>query len=141
MFNILWPAVPFAFAVYYGYPQDELLNFILAYIAMIPSANLLDSASRELASKLPVVLGAFVETTCGSIVELILLGILVRRGADYVPVIKAAILGSILANILVCLGLCFFFGGMRRKEQIFHDALAKIGCELMLVAGSESMHS
>jgi Ca2+:H+ antiporter len=136
--NVLWPIVPFAFVLHYTNPQADLLNFILAYVAMVPSANMLDLASRELARKLPCAVGTLVETTCGSLVELIMLGILVRRGDEYIPVIKAAVLGSILANLLLCLGLCLFFGRLGRKEVVLHDALGKIGGELMLVAGSES---
>ena len=52
-----------------------------------------------------------------------------------IPVIKAAILGSILANLLLCLGFCFIVGGMKRHEQVFHEAVSEVGSGLMLVAG------
>lgn len=81
------------------------------------------------------------ETTFGSVVEIILFMILISKGEQFVPVIKAAILGSILANLLLCLGLCFFAGGLRRDEQEFHEAVSEVGSNLMLVAGSKSMHS
>lgn len=54
---------------------------------------------------------------------------------NLIPVIQAAILGSILANLLLCLGSCFFIGGMRRREQEFHEAVSEAGSGLMLVAG------
>jgi Ca2+:H+ antiporter len=120
--------------------KDRLGNFILPYIAMVPSANLLGFASRELAAKLPKVLGVLLETTFGSIVELILLVVLIRRGPQNVPVIQAAILGSILANLLLCLGLCFFAGGLKREEQKFHEVISETGNGLMLVAGSKLSH-
>ena len=52
-----------------------------------------------------------------------------------IPVIKAAILGSILANLLLCLGFCFLVGGLWRHEQEFHEAISEVGSGLMLVAG------
>jgi Ca2+:H+ antiporter len=104
---------------------------------MVPCANLLGFAGQELARKLPHVFGVILETTFGSVVELVLLIILVRKGEAFVPVIKAAILGSILANLLLCLGLCFFIGGLQREEQTFHEAVSEVGSNLMLVAGSE----
>lgn len=52
-----------------------------------------------------------------------------------IPVIQAAILGSILANLLLCLGFCFFVGGMNRDEQEFDEAISEVGSGLMLVAG------
>lgn len=54
---------------------------------------------------------------------------------NFIPVIQAAILGSILANLLLCLGFCFFVGGMNKKEQEFHEAISEVGSGLMLVAG------
>lgn len=54
---------------------------------------------------------------------------------NFIPVIQAAILGSILANLLLCLGFCFFVGGMNREEQDFDEAISEVGSGLMLVAG------
>ncbi|KAE9965787.1 hypothetical protein EG328_009396 [Venturia inaequalis] len=133
--NILWPFVPAAFALRYARPDEELWIFILSYIGMIPSANLLGFAGQEMGRKLPHVFGALLETTFGSVVEIILFMVLISRGDNFVPVIKAAILGSILANLLLCLGFCFFAGGLRRDEQEFHEAVSEVGSNLMLVAG------
>jgi Ca2+:H+ antiporter len=105
---------------------------------MIPAANLLGFAGQEFGRKLPHVFGVLVETTFGSVVEIILFMVLVSRGEEFIPVIKAAILGSILANLLLCLGFCFFAGGLRRDEQVFHEAVSEVGGNLMLVAGSKS---
>ena len=52
-----------------------------------------------------------------------------------IPVIRAAILGSILANLLLCLGFCFFAGGLRRKEQEFDEVISEVGSGLLLMAG------
>ena len=54
---------------------------------------------------------------------------------NFVPVIRAAILGSILANILLCMGCCFFAGGLRRDEQEFDAAISEVGSGLLLTAG------
>jgi len=74
----------------------------------------------------------------GAVVELILFWVLVlKAGKDdsYLMIIKDAILGSILANLLLCLGLCFFVGGLRHPEQEFHGIVSEVGNGLMLVAG------
>lgn len=57
------------------------------------------------------------------------------HGTSLVPVIRAAILGSILANLLLCLGFCFFVGGLTRHEQEFDEAVSEVGSGLLLVAG------
>ena len=56
-------------------------------------------------------------------------------GNSLVPVIRAAILGSILANLLLCLGFCFFAGGLRRQEQEFDEVISEVGSGLLLMAG------
>lgn len=47
----------------------------------------------------------------------------------------AAILGSVLANLLLCLGMCFFVGGTRHKKQEFAGEISEVGSGLLLVAG------
>ncbi|KAK5998194.1 Vacuolar calcium ion transporter [Cladobotryum mycophilum] len=131
--NLLWPVVPVALAVRYSLPDQHIPIFILSYIAMAPCANLIGFAGQEFARKVPHVFGVLIETTCGSVVEIILFMILLRK--DQFEVIKAAILGSILATMLLCLGLCFFAGGLYHEEQTFSDAISEAGSGLLLTAG------
>ncbi|KAI9693038.1 MAG: hypothetical protein M1822_005033 [Bathelium mastoideum] len=145
--NVLWPAVPAAIALHFARPEWHVAIFVLNYIAMVPAANLIGFAGQELARKLPSVLGVVLETTLGSIVEIILFMVLLKRAQENrddgnmesmesnLSVIRAAILGSILANLLLCLGMCFFVGGMTREEQVFHEAVTEVGNGLLLVAG------
>ncbi|KAF2163845.1 hypothetical protein M409DRAFT_25620 [Zasmidium cellare ATCC 36951] len=146
--NVLWPFTIAALVLYFNYPQHSLWTFICGYIGMVPSANLVGFAGQELARKLPKVAGVMLETTFGSIVEVILFTVLLVQGGDSAEsdpdpafgnanssVIRAAILGSILANMLLCLGLCFFVGGIFHPQQTFHEAISEVGSNLMLVAG------
>jgi len=66
------------------------------------------------------------------VVEIVLFMILLSR--DLFVVIQAAILGSILATMLLCLGLCFFAGGLRREDQVFSEVVTEAGNGLLLVA-------
>ncbi|KAG5662314.1 hypothetical protein KAF25_004732 [Fusarium avenaceum] len=131
--NFLWPFVPAAIAVRYAMPDNHVTIFALAYIAMVPCANLIGFAGQELARKLPHVWGVLIEITIGSIVEIILFMVLLSK--DMFPVIKAAILGSILATMVLCLGACFFVGGMLEDEQEFSEAISEAGSGLLLTAG------
>jgi Ca2+:H+ antiporter len=111
---------------------------------MVPAANLVGFAGQELTRKLPKVGGILLETALGSVVEIVLYMVLIKKDdgsgnisskGDLIPVIQAAILGSILTNLLLCLGACFFVGGMKRTEQAFHPAISEVGSGLLLVAG------
>ena len=140
--NVLWPFVPAAIVLHFAWPDLHVYIFAISYIAMVPCANLLGFAGQELARKLPRVAGILIETTLGSVVEIVLFMVLIVKDngtgtgeGNFIPVIKAAILGSILANLLLCLGACFFFGGLRRSEQSFHATISEVGSGLLLVAG------
>lgn len=134
--NILWPFTIAAMVLHFAFPEKELWIFITAYLGMVPAANLVGFAGQELARKLPTVIGVVLETTFGSVVEIILFMVLLKQpGGQNVRIIQAAILGSILANLLLCLGLCFFIGGIFHPEQTFHEAISEVGSNLMLVAG------
>ena len=150
--NLLWPFAPIAIVVRYVLPHNHLWIFALAYIGMIPAANLLGFAGQEFARKMPKVAGILIETTFGSIVEIILFIVLIVQHknqdpddlgegegngdeGNLIPIIQAAILGSILTNLLLCLGLCFYVGGIRQQTQKFHPAVAEVGSGLLLVAG------
>ncbi|OLN95684.1 Vacuolar calcium ion transporter 3 [Colletotrichum chlorophyti] len=131
--NFFWPVVPAAFVVRHTRPDDHVLIFVLTYIAMIPCANMVGFAGQELSRKVSHVFGVLIETTFGSIVEIILFMLLLEK--DQFIVIQAAILGSILATMLLCLGMCFIAGGMRREETEFSDTVSEAGSGLLLTAG------
>ncbi|KAI0198922.1 hypothetical protein F4808DRAFT_462310 [Astrocystis sublimbata] len=135
--NILWPFVPAALAVYYTNTGPATLRFSLAYIAMVPCANLIGFAGSELAAKMPHMLGVLTETTVGSIVEIILFLVLLFATdlENRFNIIRAAILGSILATMLLCLGLCFFAAGLRRETAEFDATISEVGTGLLLMTG------
>ncbi|KAI2625178.1 Ca2+ transporter [Xylaria nigripes] len=135
--NILWPFVPAALAVYYTGVGSPQLRFALTYVAMIPCANMIGFAGQQLARKMPHMFGVLTETTIGSIVEIILFLVLLfnKDEANKYYIIRSAILGSILATMLLCLGLCFFAAGLRRESATFDSALSEVGTGLLLMAG------
>ncbi|KAF4964311.1 hypothetical protein FSARC_7756 [Fusarium sarcochroum] len=142
--NVLWPFVPIAIILQF-FPGLHLWKFATAYIAVIPTANLLGFAGQEFARKMPKVAGILIETTFGSIIEIILFIVLISKHeadaskgngdeGNLIPIIQAAILGSILTNLLLCLGLCFFVGGLKQASQKFHAIVSEVGTGLLLVA-------
>ena len=140
--NVLWPFVPVAIALHFyersSHREDlSLWVFAFNYIAMAPAANLIGFAGQQLAWKLPKVFGIILETFLGGIVEIILLVILIARDqhGEFVRVIRDAVLGSILANLLLCLGFCFFVGGLREDAQHFDGAISEVGSGLLFTAG------
>jgi Ca2+:H+ antiporter len=141
--NVLFPFVPAAIALHFVKGDHHLWTFAINYIAMVPCANLLGFAGQELARKMSKVAGIVIETTLGSVVEIVLFMVLIAKDdgtgeighGNKIVVIQAAILGSILTNLLLCLGCCFLAGGLKHKEQKFHPVVSEVGSGLILVAG------
>ena len=51
-----------------------------------------------------------------------------------VLIVKTSLLGSILSNLLLVLGMCFFFGGLNRLEQFFNSVVAGTAASLLALA-------
>jgi Ca2+:H+ antiporter len=49
-------------------------------------------------------------------------------------VVQTSLIGSILSNLLLVLGMCFFFGGLRRQEQFFNQTVAQTAASLLALA-------
>ncbi|CEG65570.1 Putative Calcium/proton exchanger [Rhizopus microsporus] len=103
--------------------------FTLNFIAIIPLAKLLGFATEEIALRSGSTVGALLNATFGNAVELILGIIALKEGL--IRVVQASILGSILSNILLVLGFCFFLGGLNRSEQTFNQTAAQTSCSLL----------
>jgi Ca2+:H+ antiporter len=53
---------------------------------------------------------------------------------DEVIIVKTSLIGSILSNLLLVMGMCFFFGGLRRDEQFFNETVAATAASLLALA-------
>jgi Ca2+:H+ antiporter len=51
-----------------------------------------------------------------------------------VVIVQTSLIGSILSNLLLVLGMCFFFGGLRRQEQYFNTTVAQTAASLLALA-------
>jgi Ca2+:H+ antiporter len=51
-----------------------------------------------------------------------------------VLIVQTSLIGSILSNLLLVLGMCFFFGGLRRTEQYFNTTVAQTAASLLALA-------
>ncbi|KAI8068134.1 Sodium/calcium exchanger protein-domain-containing protein [Gilbertella persicaria] len=103
--------------------------FTLNFIAIIPLAKLLGFATEEIALRSGSTIGALLNATFGNAVELILGVVALKEGL--IRVVQASVLGSILSNLLLVLGFCFFLGGLNRTEQKFNVTAAQTSCSLL----------
>ncbi|KAF9913154.1 hypothetical protein EC991_003614 [Linnemannia zychae] len=103
--------------------------FVLNFIAIIPLAKLLGYATEEIAMRLGDNLGALLNASFGNAVELILSIVALKEGK--IDVVQASVLGSVLSNLLLVLGLCFICGGYKFQQQKFNQTAAQTSSSLL----------
>ncbi|OAA70258.1 Calcium/proton exchanger [Cordyceps fumosorosea ARSEF 2679] len=115
--------------------------FTLNFFAIIPLAAVLAFATEALAADLGEALGGLLNATFGNAVELIVSIVALRDGQ--IEVVQSSMLGSILSNLLLVMGMCFLFGGLRHRgssghgsEQVFSAAVAQTTCSLMALSSA-----
>jgi len=106
--------------------------FITSAIGIIPLAIWLSTATEEVAVVTGPSIGGLLNAVFGNAAELII-G-LVALKAGLIDIVKASITGSIIANLLLTMGLSMLFGGLRYKEQEFKPIVARVNGSSMTLA-------
>jgi Ca2+:H+ antiporter len=114
------------------FAHQSLLIFITSGLAIIPLAGLIGRATDQLAIRVGPRLGGLLNATFGNVTELIVAVLLVRAG-DF-DVVKASLVGSIIGNLLLVLGISFAVGGFLHKEQAFNVRAASVHSASLLLA-------
>jgi len=97
--------------------QQPLLTFVFACVAIVPLAGMIGRGTEELAIRSGPRVGGLLNATFGNLTEIIVSALLIVNGE--LEVVKASLIGSILGNVLLVLGVSFFAGGLGHKEQRF----------------------
>ena len=106
--------------------------FFSAAIAILPLAILIVHSTEHLAAHTGPAVGGLLNATCGNLPELIIAGVALRAGL--LEMVRASLIGALLANLLLALGLAFFLGGIRHRTQEYNPAGARTYASIMLLA-------
>lgn len=126
--NVLLVAVPAGIAVEAAGLSPAVI-FAINAIAIVPLAGMLAHATESVASRLGDTLGALLNVSFGNAVELIIFIIALVK--DEIRIVQASLLGSILANLLLILGMAFLFGGLRFREQVYNSTVTQMSACLL----------
>ena len=96
---------------------SALLVFVTSALAVIPLAGLLGEATEVLAERTGPRVGGLLNATLGNAAELIITIFAIRAGL--LELVKASIIGSILGNLLLVLGMSILAGGLVNGLQKF----------------------
>ncbi|EGR47460.1 calcium/sodium antiporter [Trichoderma reesei QM6a] len=128
-FNVLLVFVPVGIVVANVGNVNSGIVFAMNCIAVIPLAGLLSFATESVALKMGDALGALLNVTFGNAVELIIFIIALVK--NEIRIVQASLLGSILANLLLILGMGFFLGGLRFREQVYNSTVTQMSACLL----------
>lgn len=129
--NVLLIFSPVGIAVHYA-GVNEVAVFVINFIAIIPLAAMLSYATEEIALRTGEVIGGLLNASFGNAVELIVSIIALVK--NQILIVQTSLIGSMLSNLLLVLGMSFFFGGVNRMEQAFNMTVAQTASSLLFVA-------
>jgi Ca2+:H+ antiporter len=123
--------IPITVALEHGHVSPPLL-FFSAALAIVPVASMIVHATEQLASRTGDAVGGLLNATFGNAPELIIALVALRAG--YLDMVRASLIGAILANLLLALGVSFLLGGIRYHDQRFNPNAARTYSTMMLLA-------
>ncbi|EMC93014.1 hypothetical protein BAUCODRAFT_37942 [Baudoinia panamericana UAMH 10762] len=129
--NVLLIFVPLGIAMDAA-KLNPALVFSMNAIAIIPLAGLLSHATEAVAARMGDSLGALLNVTFGNAVELIIFIIALVK--NEINIVQASLIGSMLSNLLLILGMCFLLGGLRYREQIYNSTVTQMSACMLSIS-------
>jgi Ca2+:H+ antiporter len=111
---------------------NDVLAFVLSGLTIAILASLVGRSVDQLGGRLGAGATGVLQSALGNLPELFVCVFALRAGL--VTVVEAAVIGSILGNVLLVLGLAFLVGGLRNGVQRFDGSRARTITALMLLA-------
>ena len=108
------------------------LVFFAAALAIVPAARLIVQGTEHIATRTGSAVGGLLNATFGNLPELIIATVALRSGL--LEMVRASIIGAILANLLMALGVALLVGGVRYHNQEFNARAARVYSSMMLLA-------
>jgi Ca2+:H+ antiporter len=112
--------------------SPAVLAFVVAAVAVALLAAVVGRSVEQLGDRFGPGATGVLQSALGNLPELFIGFFALKAGL--VAVVQAAIIGSILSNILLVLGLAFVVGGLKHGVQRFDSGRARTSTVLMVLA-------
>jgi Ca2+:H+ antiporter len=122
-----------AAAAHYG-GATPVLTFVVAALAIAMLARLVGGATEQLGSRFGSSVAGVVQSALGNLPELFIALFALREGLT--GVVQAALVGSVIANSVLVLGLAFIVGGAINGTQRFNSPRARMIATLTTLAAT-----
>jgi Ca2+:H+ antiporter len=122
--------VPVTIALYYLNARP-LITFISAAISISGLSHVIVESTSIIAQRASNTVSALINATFGNAIEFMIAIFSLRQGL--VELVKASIIGSIMVNVLLLIGLSMLIGGLKYKEQKFNKDSAGVSSTMLII--------
>ena len=137
-----WLLLALPVTVYFSFiAHNPGMSFVFSMISIMPLAFLMGHATEEIALRTSESIGGLLNATFGNAVEIIIAGLAIYTAATHadqaeimITVVQASLVGSILGNLLLVLGLSLLWGGLNHQKQTFNQPALSMNGSLLLLA-------
>jgi Ca2+:H+ antiporter len=130
----MWALLPVGVAAYllsFAHAPEGVL-FALSALGIVPLAALIGKATEELAFRVGSTAGGLLNVTFGNVPELIIGILAISHGL--VGLAQATIIGSVIGNASLVVGMAILYGGIRNGAQQFNREEVGHHAVLMILA-------
>jgi Ca2+:H+ antiporter len=108
------------------------LVFLVAAVVIVPLAGLIVRSTEQVAERTGPAVGGLLNATFGNLPELIIAVVALRAGL--IDIVRASLIGAVLANVLLALGVAFLLGGRRYHTMEYNPAGARAYASMLMLA-------
>ena len=106
--------------------------FFSAALSILPIARLIVLSTEQIATRTGDAIGGLLNATFGNAPELIISLVALRAGLF--DMVRASLVGAVLANLMLATGVAFLLGGLRYHTQEYNARAARMYSSMMLIS-------
>ena len=123
--------VPISILLYY-LNAGALITFVFLGLSVVGISHVIVETTGILARRVSNTVSALINATFGNAIEFFIAIFSLRNGL--VELVKSSLIGSIILNVLLLIGLSMVFGGTKYKEQRFNKDSAGVSSTMLIIA-------
>ena len=131
--NILLLCIPVAVIVDLVHAPPPVI-FVFSLLSLCPLAERIAFVTDEMAKYTNDTFGGLMSATMGNVTELIVSIVAIMQGGSLLIVTQLSLIGSIVSNILLVLGMSFLVGGYKHTNQRYSKPAANANIGLLLLS-------
>ena len=124
--------VPIAMVVEHMAGVSDPVKFLIAALAIVPVARLIGHSTEHLSHYTGDSIGGLLNAMFGNLPELIICVVALKAGLY--AMVAASLVGAILFNLLLVMGLSFLLGGLKQHTVEFNATAVRAYSTMMFIA-------